>query len=241
MPISISVRAISVALLLLANAIAIVAAPLVAAVGQMPSTQDIERRNTKLTINLYALRWLDPSIRERITADAPEQIHPEERISLCLDSVQARMVRDSDDLKTWHFELFRSPKKKEPEMLYLGQVRVANLEQKQLLFGRDVLKYGKNGLFYEDIVTTQEIETGRVVSHESTNLAMERLRRWDAEKRIDLQEAEEFGVKEWDGFHEASKELVPVAGWDLSRFANSYHLHPAGIWLASSTSHVRES
>ncbi|KAJ3718416.1 hypothetical protein C8R42DRAFT_675936 [Lentinula raphanica] len=241
MPISISVRAISVALLLLANAVAIVAAPLVAAVGQMPSTQDIERRNTKLTINLYALRSLDPSIRERITADAPEQIHPEERICLCLDSVEARMVRDSDDLKTWHFELFRSPPKKEPEMLYLGQVRVANLEQKQLLFGRDVLKYGKNGLFYEDIVTTQEIETGRVVSHELTNLAMERLRRWHAEKRIDLREAEVFGVKEWDGFHEASKELVPVAGWDLSRFANSYHLHPASIWLASSTGHVRES
>ncbi|KAJ3718418.1 hypothetical protein C8R42DRAFT_143932 [Lentinula raphanica] len=248
MPISISVRTISVALLLLSSAVDIVAAP-VSTTGpsQMPSMQHDERRVTaKLHARVFARRLPGKGDNGKITKHDHRQLRPGETVSICLDHVALDVVREKPNApnspsnsnspkspnspnsskspnspnspysghnfpksEKWHIEPGRNRfDNADPQILYLGQIHYDDWESKKTLLGVDVLNKlgGKKGFLFTEVIETidSEISPGRLESHETANLVIEKLRRWSNDPEVKME------FKEEEVVHSETKEKIKV-------------------------------
>ncbi|KAJ3967908.1 hypothetical protein EV361DRAFT_952807 [Lentinula raphanica] len=248
MPISIgSVGTITVALLLLASAVDIVAAPVSATIpNQMPSTQHIGRRAGNLDVKVYARRSDHGGNTGIITNTDKYRLRPGETVNICLDDVDLDVQRKKPNApkapnskhnlpksEEWHVKPAKNyMTMKDPWMLYLGVIHFPNPEVKRSLLGLDVSNRAERitgSLFTEVIESENSISPGPLESHETANLVIEELRRWsnDPQVRMKFEEEEvehpetKEKIKVWDAFFLASKTLQSIAGWDTSTLLES--------------------
>ncbi|KAJ3837278.1 hypothetical protein F5878DRAFT_222621, partial [Lentinula raphanica] len=192
MPISIgSVGTITVALLLLASAVDIVAAPVSATIpNQMPSTQHLGRRAGNLDVKVYARRSDHGGNTGIITNTDKYRLRPGETVNICLDDVDLDVQRKKPNApkapnskhnvpksEEWHVKPAKNyMTMKDPRMLYLGVIHFPNPEVKRSLLGLDVSNRAERitgSLFTEVIESENSISPGPLESHETANLVIE--------------------------------------------------------------------